>query len=96
MSDSEITVAERRSQRSPFIFELLNREGRDLLFLRISGKPKPGQWALHMDLDHPFPEKVLIFAKTDIPAREIVHEVQRALVVWREQTEPLFGEEEPE
>ena len=76
-----------RKRRWPFLFDLHNREGRDLLFLRV-GEGAAGRWGLHMDLDNSEPESVLIFVRTDIPADRIVHEVQKALTYWRQQTEP--------
>ena len=75
-------------RRWPFLFDLLNREGRDLLFLRVQ-EGAVGRWGLHMDLDSSEPESVLVFVRTDIPADRIVHEVQKALTYWRKQTEPV-------
>ena len=83
-----------KKRRWPFLFNLLNREGRDLLFLRAK-EGEAGRWGLHMDLDNSEPESVLIFVRTDISADKIVHEVQKSLTYWREQTEPLHdGNEE--
>ncbi len=81
----------KKNRRWPFLFDLLNREGRDLLFLRVQDGAA-GRWGLHMDLDNSEPESVLVFVRTDIPTDRIVHEVQKALTYWRQQTEPIHDD----
>ena len=77
MNPSNTPTSTTKKRRRPFLFDLLNREGRDLLFLRVQ-EGAAGRLGLHMDLDSSEPESVLVFVRTDIPADRIVHEVQQA------------------
>ena len=82
-------------QKKPFCYTLVRcgSGNQDLLFERISGdtqKYAPNVWAMHMDIDDPKPEIVLVFVQGTTKREEIMAEISRVQTYFREQTEPLF------
>ena len=82
-----------REQQPPFGYQLMPiREGRrqDFLFLRLypGDPPPPDCWHMHMDLDDPRREDVLVFVRNTVPSDEVVSEINRVLSYFTRQIEP--------
>ena len=80
-------------QKKPFLytFQWCGDRNQDMLFKRIWESPKgyPGDsvWAMHMDIEDPTPESVIIFVRGDTKREEIMDKINETQTYFREQVE---------
>ncbi len=80
-------------QKKPFLytFHWCGDRKQDMLFKRIWGSAKNYQgsrvWGIHIDIEDPTPESVIIFVRADIREEEIMDKINKAQTYFREQVE---------
>ena len=83
----------------PFCYTLIRcgDDGQDFLFKRIreptTENYEPHVWAMHMDIEDPNPERVLIFVQGNTHPEEIHDKIVKAHAYFARQIQPFLSEE---
>ena len=85
-------------EKRPFCYTLIRcgDDGQDLLFKRIWGSTTgaPNVWAMHMDIDDPSPEHVLIFVEGTADPEVIHDKIVKAHAYFNKQIQPHLPEQD--
>ena len=78
------------TQKNPFLYklEMVGKDQQYLLFRRYrKDEPRGNVWGMHMDIEDPKVERVLIFVHEGTPADEIMDEINKAQSYFCRQVE---------